>query len=95
MKGTRCAIKPEMNATSRERRHSFATTTASLALRAFASAAASCGRRSKASLPLPVSTSTNSAITSQPSAAANRAMASRCASIPSPLLPCLPVETRR
>ena len=32
MKGTRCAIKPEMKATSRDRRHSFATTTASLGL---------------------------------------------------------------
>ncbi len=27
MKGTRCAIRPEMKATSRERRSSFATTT--------------------------------------------------------------------
>src|SRR5271165_1771825 len=86
MNGTRCAIRPEMNATSRDRRHSLATTTAALPLRACASAAASFGRRSRASAPLPVSTSTYSPVTSQPSAAAKRAMASRWASIPRPLL---------
>ena len=64
------------------------------AFRAFASASASLGRRLTASLPLPVSTSTNSVRTSSPSAAANRAMASRWASIPKPLFPCLPVDTR-
>jgi hypothetical protein len=35
--GTRLSIKPEMNATSRERRQSFATTTGTFAFRAFAS----------------------------------------------------------
>ena len=34
MNGTRCAISPEMKATSRERRSSLATTTGHLALRA-------------------------------------------------------------
>ena len=36
-----------MNATSRDRRQSFATTTGAFAFRAFASASASFGRRSK------------------------------------------------
>jgi hypothetical protein len=48
---------------------------------------ASCGRRSSASAPLPLSTSTNSPASSKPSASANRAMASRCASSPRPERP--------
>src|SRR5215213_6259992 len=55
MNGTRCAIRPATNATSRESRSSFDTTTQHLALLAAARAAASCGRRSSASAPLPVS----------------------------------------
>ena len=35
MNGTRLSIEPEMNATSRDRRHSFATTTGAFAFRAF------------------------------------------------------------
>jgi hypothetical protein len=50
MNGTRLSIKPEMNATSRERRQSFATTTGTFAFRAFASASASFGRRSSGPL---------------------------------------------
>ncbi len=95
MNCTRCAISPAINDTSRLSQSSFATTMAALALRAAARASRSIGRRSKASHPLPVSTSTNSASTSKPSAAANRVAASRCASMPRPLLPWRSVETRR
>jgi hypothetical protein len=42
----------------------------------------------------PVFTSTNSAITSRPSPAAKRAMASCCAASSSPLSPCRVLETR-
>jgi hypothetical protein len=93
--GARWAIKFAMNATSRDKRSSLATTTGHLRRRASASAAASTGRRSSASAPLPVSTSTCSPAISKPSASANRAMASRWASIPSPDLPCPAVLTRR
>ena len=68
MKGTRCAISPDTNATSRESLSSLETTTQHLALRAAARAAASCGRRSSASVPLPVSASTNSPMIVIPSA---------------------------
>jgi hypothetical protein len=51
---TRCAIRPEMKCTSRERRSSFATITGA---RAALRAAASPGRCSSASEPLPVSAS--------------------------------------
>jgi hypothetical protein len=57
MNGTRCAIKPEIDATSRDKRQSFATTTGAFTFFAFASASASIGRRSRASLPFPLSTS--------------------------------------
>jgi hypothetical protein len=93
-KGTRCAIRPEMKCTSRERRSSLATATEQRSARALANAAANCGRRSSASLPLPVSTSTNSATGSNPSSPANRASASRCASMPRPERPCWLVLTR-
>src|SRR5438874_2704560 len=53
MKGTRWAISPETNATSRESRSSLETMTLHLALRAAANAAASWGRRSSASAPFP------------------------------------------
>ena len=43
MNGTRCAISPAMNATSRESRSSLATMTGHLPARPAASAAASCG----------------------------------------------------
>lgn len=83
-KGTHCAIRPEMKATSRERRSSFATTTGHLLCRAEARAAASRGRRSGASAPLPVSTSVNSEMSAIPSVSAIRATAERCASRPEP-----------
>src|SRR5271166_5442044 len=52
--GTRCAMRPLMKCTSRERRSNFATTTGALPCRrASASAAESCGRRSRASAPFP------------------------------------------
>jgi hypothetical protein len=47
-----------------------------------------------ASLPLPISTSTYTRPNWNPSAAPNRSSASRCASMPSPDLPRLEVETR-
>src|SRR5438045_2916393 len=50
---TRCAMSPEMNATSRDSRSSLATMTGHLPARLAASAAASWGRRSRASTPLP------------------------------------------
>ena len=60
IKGTRCAIRPDTKATSRDSRSSFETRTLHFALRAAAKAAASCGRRSRASAPLPISASTYS-----------------------------------
>jgi hypothetical protein len=51
MNGTLWAIKPEMNATSRDKRHSFATATGAFAFCAFARASASLGRRLRASFP--------------------------------------------
>ena len=71
MNGTRCAIRLEMNTTSRLSRSSLATATSHLAFFAAFSAAFSCGRRSSASEPLPVSISVNSATISKPSALAN------------------------
>jgi len=62
MNGTRWAISPATNATSRDRRSSLETRTQHRAVLAAASAAASWGRRSSASAPLPVSASTNSAM---------------------------------
>ena len=78
-KGTRCTIRLAMNATSRDKRSSFATATWHFAFFAAFSAARSCGLRSSASLPLPVSTSVNSAKISKPSASANATTARRCA----------------
>jgi hypothetical protein len=49
MNGTRCAINPATNATSRESLSSFETRTLHLALRAADNAAASWGLRSSAS----------------------------------------------
>jgi hypothetical protein len=43
MKGTRCTIRPEINATSRDRRQSFATTTGVFVFRAIARFAAAEG----------------------------------------------------
>jgi hypothetical protein len=55
--GTRCAIRPEMKCTSRDRRSSLATITGPRSRFACSSARASFGRRSSASAPLPVSIS--------------------------------------
>src|SRR4051794_37828461 len=51
MNGTRCAIRPDANATSRESLSSLETVTLHLATFAIDNAAASCGRRSSASAP--------------------------------------------
>ena len=45
MNGTRCAIRPAMNATSRDSRSNLATATSHFAFLAAFSAALSCGRR--------------------------------------------------
>jgi hypothetical protein len=74
--GTRCAMSPDMKATSRESRSSLATMIGHLRLRAAASAAASCRRRSSASEPLPLSASTKAAVSSNRSCAAKRMTAS-------------------
>ena len=95
MNGTRCTIRPATNATSRERRSSFETTTEHLFARAALRAAASFGRRSRASAPLPVSASVYSPMMAKPSAAANRSIAARCAAMPSPERCCRCVETQR
>ena len=68
--GTRVAMRPDMKATSRERRSSLAMQTDAPALRAALRAAASCGRRRAHRLPLPVSISVYSATISRPSALA-------------------------
>ena len=68
MNGTRWAIRPATNATSRDSRSSLDTTTLHLAFRAAANAAASCGRRSRASAPFPVSASVYSLMMVRPSA---------------------------
>jgi hypothetical protein len=93
MNGTRWAIRPATKATSRDNRSSLATTTLHFLLFAAARAAASCGRLSSASAPLPLSNSTNSPQMAKDSAAANRSIAARCASIPRPERCCCRVET--
>jgi hypothetical protein len=77
MKGTRWAIRPATNATSRESRSSLATTTLHFAAFAVARAAASWGRLSRASKPFPVSASTYSAAIVRDSLEAKRSMAAR------------------
>ena len=82
--GTRCAIRLETNATSRDNRSSLETRTAHLRLRASARLRRQLRSAVERIGALPVSASTNSATIVSPSVSAKRATVARYASMPKP-----------
>lgn len=95
MNATRCAISPEMNTTSRKRRSSLATPTGQPRRFAFAGGGGELRLAIERVGPFSRFEFDELADDFERVGFGEGFHGDRCASMPSPLLPCLAVETRR